>query len=285
MEGAKTQPKAAVFLHIQKTAGTSIVDLAREAYGSNEITSHGDFMLPPKHLDELLDARGTSPPNLLNRRFISGHFGYDYASHFMKQRYSFTFLRDPVERVLSFYYFCRQRAPQEYEIYSLAQRLTLDQFLLLGFERPSVKACIWNNQTWQLANGYGHTNGRNILSYEPDEMLALAMLHLNFFSYVGFAENFEADRDNILRDLGIQPPCTKVVSNANPSRPTAKNLPPGTRRLLADLTQLDQALYEAAWAQRRPDQTAGNSVEGASAQQQLSRQRSIFQRLRRRFAP
>jgi hypothetical protein len=284
MEDTKTPPKAAVFLHIQKTAGTSIVDLAREAYGSNDVTSHGDFTLPPKNLDELLDAQGSSPASFSNRRFISGHFGYDYASFFMKQRYSFTFLRDPIERVLSFYYFCRQRDPQEYEIYSLAQKLTLDQFLLLGFERPSVRACIWNNQTWQLANGYGHTNGRNILSYEPDEMLALAIQHLDVFSYVGFAENFEADRDNILRDLGIHPPCVKVVSNANPGRPTAKHLPPATRHLLASLTQLDQVLYETAWAQRRPNQRPRYSAERASAQQQPIRRRSILSRLRRRFA-
>ena len=72
----------------------------------------------------------------------------------MPGRYSFTFLRDP-SREFSYYYYCKTRDPKEYKIYALTQELTLDQFLMLGLERPDVKACIWNNQTWQLANGYG----------------------------------------------------------------------------------------------------------------------------------
>ncbi|MGB3880570.1 MAG: sulfotransferase family 2 domain-containing protein [Diaphorobacter nitroreducens] len=251
MNSNKISPRSAVFLHIQKTAGSSIVDLARAAYGSDQVTSHGDFLLPPKELDALVDARGSDDPKLQNRSFISGHFGYDYAKKIMVRRYSFTFLRNPIERVLSYYYFCRTRNPLEYEIYALTQNLSLDEFLKLGFERPSVKACIWNNQTWQLANGYGHTNGRNILSYGDKEMLDLAIGHLNNFSYIGFAETFEKDRDCILRSLNINPPQGKVVSNANPGRPTLEDLPRTTRDLLVELTHLDRALYKAAWRQRK----------------------------------
>ena len=128
--------------------------------------------------------------------------------------------------------------------------MTIDQFLILGFERPAVKACIWNNQAWQLANGYGNSNGRNILSYSPDEILKLAIRHLDYFSYVGFTETFEKDRDHILKALGIIPPQDKIISNANPGRPTARDLPSTTLKLLNELTQLDKALYEVAWRRK-----------------------------------
>jgi len=46
-----------------------------------------------------------TPESLSDVPVISGHFGYGYANKLMKDRISFTFLRDPVERVLSLFYF------------------------------------------------------------------------------------------------------------------------------------------------------------------------------------
>lgn len=252
MENRKSILRPALFLHIQKTAGSSIVDLARLAYGSDEVISHGDYLrgLANKGLDEIVDARGQSPEDFRSKSFVSGHFGFDFARPLLTDRYSFTFLRDPVERVLSYYYFCLTRDPQEYDIYALAQELTLDRFLTLGLKRPGLKACIWNNQAWQLANGYGNSNGRNILCFSPEEILDLAIRHLDDFSYVGFAETFEKDRDHIMTALGIVPPKEKIVSNANPGRPTSKDLPSSTLSLLDELTHLDRVLYKEAWSKK-----------------------------------
>jgi len=244
--------KRALFLHIQKTAGTLIVDLARPAYGPKEVVSHGDYLsgwVNSGH-NEIVDAKGRSPEYFSNKLFVSGHFGFDFAKPLLKGRYSFTFLRDPVERILSYYYFCLTRDPQQYEIYKLTQTVSLDQFLMLGLEHPVVKACIWNNQVWQLANGYGHSNGQDISSFSPEKMLELAIRHLDEFSYIGFAETFEKDRDHILKALGIAPPLEKIVLNANPGRPTVKDLPPSTLKLLDELTRLDRELYEVAWSQK-----------------------------------
>jgi len=250
--------KRALFLHIQKTAGSLIVDLVRPAYGLKEVVSHADYLSGWVNtgLNEIVDARGQSPENFSSKLFVSGHFGFDFARPLLRDRYSFTFLRDPVERVLSYYYFCLTRDPQEYEIYRLTQTVTLDQFLMLGLENPPVKACIWNNQVWQLANGYGHLNGRNILSFSPEEMLELAIRHLDEFSYIGFAETFEEDRDHVLKALGIVPPLEKIVSHANPGRPTAKDLPPSTLKLLEELTQLDRILYKEAWSQKEANKAS-----------------------------
>lgn len=141
---SSSAPKPAIFMHIQKTAGSSVVHLARAYYGNENVSSHGDhlegftdFPLKDKFFshERILVEFGHLP-------FISGHFGYDFAKPFMQQRYSFTFLRDPIERILSFYYFCKSRDPEEYSIYKLVQELTLEEFLQRGLESADVKACI-----------------------------------------------------------------------------------------------------------------------------------------------
>jgi hypothetical protein len=235
--------KPAVFLHIQKTAGSPIIHLARLSYGSDKVMSHGDYLKG----DYL---RGRLPGDIKDSAFLSGHFGFDFARQIRENRYFFTFLRNPIERVLSFYYYCKSRDPREFKIYALTQEVSLDEFLQMGLKDPLVKDCIWNHQAWQLAHGWGNSEQRTISSFEPDEILDLAMRHLEDFSYIGFTETFEDDRDNILAALGIALPKEKVFSNANPGRPTWKDLPRSSLNLLEELTHLDSALYEEAWSRR-----------------------------------
>lgn len=244
--------KPAIFVHIQKTAGTSIIDLIRQHYQQQHVISHGDYLEVVDHVrfksDSWIDEQLIS--NFRNIPFLSGHFGYDFAKLFMHERYSFTFLRDPVERVLSFYYFCRNQDPDEYEIYRFCQQSSLDEFLKKGLEQSEVNAYIWNNQVWQLACGFGNPGNCGLSSFGPEELLDRSIKHLDHFSHIGFTETFEKDRDKILKDLGIRPPKEKFASNANPGRPTSKDLPRSTLELLEQLTRLDQVIYQRAWGQR-----------------------------------
>ena len=244
--------KPAVFLHIQKTAGTSIVDWVIHSCGLDKVVAHGDYCKgrPDLGIEMKGDARAISPGDFHSIPFVSGHFGYDWARHLMDKRYSFTFLRNPIERVLSFYSFCKSRDPKEFDIYALTQQVSLDEFLQIGMKVPLVKECIWNHQTWQLAHGWGNSEQPSVSCFEPDEILDLAIRHLEDFSYIGLTETFEEDRDNILAALGIVPPKEKIVSNVQPGRPTSKDLPQSTLKLLEELTHLDRTLYEEAWSRR-----------------------------------
>lgn len=227
----------AVFLHLQKTAGTTIVDLAWQKYGY-AACSHGDF-------------ETTTKQELFEKSFVSGHFGYEFAKSLIFSRYSFTFLRNPLERILSFYFFCRERDPNEREIYKLAQNLSLNQFLLAGFDNELVRSLIWNSQVWRLAYGYPNEQNKIINDFLPSELLRLAKEHLNNFSHIGFTESFERDRDTILANLNMQIPKGKVVSNASNNRLVWKDMPEQTKSLLLGLTVLDRQLYEYAWSNRK----------------------------------
>jgi hypothetical protein len=230
-----------VFLHTQKTAGTTLINLARHVY-KNDMITHGDYLALPK--DELSKIG-----------FVSGHFGYEYALPLIRSRYSFTFLRDPMERVLSFYYFCRKSDPNEYPIYQLAHELDLNEFLRAGLESPLVSAYLWNQQTWALACGPGRTPQpmRRFYEYPEKVMLDKANEHLADFSHVGFTETFETDRDVIFSALKLPAPQEKRVENATQNRPFKRDIPLSSLKLVEKLTQLDRELYATAWSSRWPN--------------------------------
>jgi GT2 family glycosyltransferase len=229
--------RSAIFLHIQKTAGTSIADTVRRYY-ANSMASHGDFM-------------NRSAESMQHYRFVSGHFGFEFARALVETRYSFTFLRDPVERVLSLYYFARNRNPQQFLIYRMAQELDLHSFLLAGRASGVIRDHIYNHQTWQLSWGWGAPHTYTLDNLSDEQMLALAKANIEKFSYVGFAETFDDDCRRVLADLGIPAPEKVVHVNATPSRPHKESIPSETLTIIRELTACDQVLYDTAWALRR----------------------------------
>ncbi len=235
----RQEPTPSLFLHLQKTAGTSITAAAARFYGPENVCSHGDFL-------------GKSPDELARFAFVSGHFGFSFAKPLMKNRFSFTFLRSPIERVLSFYYFCRTRDPLEFPTYKIAQEHDLDSFLRLAQDNRVIRNRIWNGQTWRLCSGPGVPNA-SVDDLSPEKMLARAVANLDAFSFVGFTETFNEDVEVIMRGIGMPDSMRPGRENVTADRPLAKDHPRQTIRLIEEITELDQALYDAAWQRRRAE--------------------------------
>jgi len=219
-------------MHIQKTGGTSITEAVRPHY-RNDIVSHGDYL---EH----------DTASLKNIRFISGHFGFEYARLFMDGRYSFTFLRDPVERILSLYYFSRTRDPAEFPIYRVAHEMDLAAYLRAGFDREDVNTYLWNQQAWQLACGWNDPQQRQMPDFTEEQILERAKAHVMQLNYIGFVESIAVDSKVILAKLHVPLPESLVPANLTPERPHRGDLPAATIRLAEELTRLDAALYAHA---------------------------------------
>ena len=196
------------------------------------------------------DYAGKHPEQLRHMTFISGHFGYDYVKDLMQSRYSFTFLRHPGERILSLFYFYLTRDPDQFPVYRLAHECSLEEFLEAGLKAGLVKEHIWNHQTWQLAHGWGSLSGKTLEDFGSDEILDMAMSHLQDFSYIGLTETFDADCRNILRALKINFPEKMAVVNATGPKLSVKDVSPRARALLEELTCLDRKIYDAVLVQR-----------------------------------
>lgn len=138
----------ALFIHIQKTAGSTLVDEAKRQFLEPQVSSHGDYL----------------GGEVSDKHFMSGHFGIAYAEPFLKDRYSFTFLRDPVDRIISLYNFAKDRDPGQNALYALVARTdSFEGFLAETVERPrghddpekiGLHEHVWNHMTWQLGWGW-----------------------------------------------------------------------------------------------------------------------------------
>lgn len=214
---------------------------ASELYGRENCCMHGDYLShAPEQLEPLM--------------MVSGHFGFEYAEGFMLGRYSFTFLRDPIERLLSYYSYCRGATRDEYEINTLAHDSDAETFFRAGATASSKFAShMWNHQACQLASGWGASLvGKVDITPDalpPDEILDRAKANLARFDYIGLVESFDVDNAAIFAALGDTSSDVFRI-NAAPVRTTREELSPSTLELLATLTEIDQKLYDWVVQQR-----------------------------------
>ena len=103
------------FCHLQKTAGTSLFIALKRAFGPNEIypnETDGDLVTVAPQLDVpvLLDRWAARGDRI---RMVTGHFPYCTRELLDARFTTFTVLREPVERTLSYLRHHRKLTPED----------------------------------------------------------------------------------------------------------------------------------------------------------------------------
>jgi len=95
------EKKLIIFMHIPKTGGTTLNKIFKRSYTENEIYDHVPLEAMSKHFSQLKedDKKGI--------KAISGHHFYGIHDLFSKPYTYFTMMRNPIERVISLYYFLK----------------------------------------------------------------------------------------------------------------------------------------------------------------------------------
>jgi hypothetical protein len=203
-----------VFLHIPKTAGTTLHHLLTPLFASNRIC--------PERFNHL---HAYSPTELAPFQFYSGHFEYDSLKYIPRRKIKIiTMLREPKARLMSLYNFYRAHDPEyvlknKLPIPTLAHRMSPIDF----FRHPRVVRApgISNSMARAFFGGANFSKWDQTIETPqprqvafdraPEAAMDIILRRLADMDFVGIQEDFERSVTLLFHTLDKAPP-TKVDS-------------------------------------------------------------------------
>ncbi|OQA34719.1 MAG: Macrocin O-methyltransferase [Betaproteobacteria bacterium ADurb.Bin341] len=226
------KPRQLAFMHIGKTAGTSFHYLLRRAMPLAAV-----FNGSPEQYD-LVTKEGLEEYDLL-----LGHFSFWQSQKFRRNKYLITFLREPVDRVVSSYFFLRSWKgvidDTNREAIEASRQLDLMDFVRSNVAH--VRAIVENHQTYVLGADW-----RTPRSQIKPSLLEEAIQHLQSIQFVGLTERYDESVRLIFSDIELDdvPPIERL--NFTPQRPAINDISMEVRSLIEEKNQFDIRLYEEA---------------------------------------
>ena len=221
------QEQAIIFLHLPKAAGTTLNRLIEWEYPLSEIYSIDPVFYRRSwaHLQRLAKER------LRKIRIFKGHMLFGLHAILPQPATYITVLRDPVDRVLSSFYFMRS-----YKLHPLYWRFKLGNWSLEDFVRRTPR----DNVQSKILAGAEYTKPCTAEIYET----ARGNL-LRHFTVVGLSERFEESLALMKLRFGWKLQHYSSF-NVTRTRPRKADVPRSTVDLIEDKNSFDISLYQCA---------------------------------------
>jgi Galactose-3-O-sulfotransferase len=222
--GTHARERLLIFLHIPKTAGSTVLRILEREYGQDAVLRAYEANEPAEVAAALADARHPV-------RVLAGHFPFGIDDALPAPASYMTFLRDPVDRVRSHYDFVRTQ-PEHY-LHDAACSLKLPEYVRrCGAAEPN------NDQTRLLSGARADT------AYPG--MLPLAKSNVDRLGAIGLTEDFDASLILLRRAYRWRRPYYARRNVRRPEHRNADTLSPDVRAVILAHNALDADLYEYA---------------------------------------
>ncbi|MEH7238302.1 sulfotransferase family 2 domain-containing protein [Bacillus sp. JJ1562] len=206
----RSKEELLIFLHIQKTAGSSFKTFLKNQFNKDQI-----WFDRSSRVKEIKKTR--------DLQCIGGHFAYGVHENFNLPYTYVTMLREPVDRVLSYYYFVKEKKEG---VDRRISKMDIKEFM----DEYQAKTC--NYQT------------RRIAGDKVD--LELAKKHLlEEFSFVGITERFKESIFLMQKEYNF-PSLSYETRNITKKRASTQELPEEIISYIKQQNQLDIELYKFA---------------------------------------
>jgi Galactose-3-O-sulfotransferase len=222
--------RALIFLHIPKTAGTTLNRIIEWQYNPLSI-----FTLDPYRIRATVERFKTFSEQRRRRfRVVRGHLYYGLHEFIPQGATYITMLREPVARFLSSYYFILRRPLHPLHRKLKRERLGVEDYLRLIPHRHNLQC--------RLIAGVKDT------STDDHRLLEMAKENLtNSFSVVGICERFEESLILIAKTFGWEVPFyenRKVSKNRSPIESSSIEMIQEYNRLDVELYEFGKKLFE-----------------------------------------
>lgn len=218
-----------IFLHIPKTAGCTLNTILERQYKKSTIFTIDSNK---KYIEDFKQLTESQKEKI---KLLKGHMYFGLHEFFPQQSIYITVMRDPVERVISHYYYVLSKPYNQLHQQVTSQNISLKDFVSSGM-------CLHadNGQT-RLLSTLGASTGYGQCS---TEMLESAKKNIQeHFAVVGLAEKF--DETLILMQTKLQwkiPVYSK--QNTTKNRPAKEDISRDVLKIIESYNEVDSELYK-----------------------------------------
>lgn len=258
--GSGGQDRTVVFVHIPKTAGTTLACILYRHYSHDRIFFFGCW---PEIGEGLRQYRRLPPSAKTRYRVFLGHQPFGLHEYVPKPVKYMTLLRDPVERVISHYYH-RYRKKHPNDPQSIYQPL-------VSLEDYVVSEPFWHN--WQCKFLHGPADVFATNGSCPKTIDTVKRNIEEHSVMVGLTERFDESLVLFKMALGWGAPCYTRMNIGN-GRPRKQDLSGNVVKAIEQANELDMELYR--FAEKRFEEQIG--LAGPLFNQELSRFRQVQER-------
>lgn len=251
------QTKLQIFCHFPKTGGITLNHIINQEYGDNSVF----HIMTNETLQKTINQINENLKNGQKIKLIKGHIGFGL-HEFLPQACSYiTMLRNPIDRMISRYYYLRELTPRSYR----------DEIILTNFAKDHTLEdfCreVWDNSMTRFISGFdfkalfdlGADNYSilklqtakiqgNIPNHEKSsvEMLEQAKKNLReYFTVIGLTEKFDESLILFNKKLGWEN-IYYTKRNVNKNKSPKEKISRSTLNCIEKYNELDIQLYKYA---------------------------------------
>ena len=224
-----------IFTHVPRSAGTTLVSIMKRFYPKDaqfnfyvreQAGTTAQAMEEFKNLPEQKRGR---------LKLLQGHTSFGIHQYYDSYTY-ITLFRDPVERIVSYYYYTLKRPRHYLHNILISNRMRLEDFIASGLSTE-----LDNIQTRQISGSQNVPYGQC-----TEKMLETAKLNLvRYYAVTGITEHFDESVMLMKRRLGWTYPFY-VKQNIIDDRPPKSQIPESVVRHIEQHNALDVQLYRFA---------------------------------------